>query len=84
MSVVTWIIVGFVSGFLISKFVNGTAKGLFLDISVGIVGAVIGGWLYSTFGISDGTGINLYDLLVAVLGAIVLLVAYRTAFRKAR
>jgi uncharacterized membrane protein YeaQ/YmgE (transglycosylase-associated protein family) len=85
MSVLMWIFVGFVFGFLTSRFVNETGKGLFVDIGIGIAGAVIAGWLSTRFGPSQAgvTGVSLYDLLAAIAGAIGLLVTYRMVFSKA-
>ena len=60
----------------------GTSKGLVTNIVVGIVGAFLGGWLFQQFGSAGVTGFNFYSLLVAVVGAIVLLVIVR-AFRRA-
>jgi uncharacterized membrane protein YeaQ/YmgE (transglycosylase-associated protein family) len=85
MSLVTWIIIGFLSGFLARKFVNKTGDGFLLDIGLGIVGAILGGWIYNTFGTPAVTemtgGINLYGSLVAVAGAVALLVGYHAVFR---
>jgi uncharacterized membrane protein YeaQ/YmgE (transglycosylase-associated protein family) len=58
-------------------------EGLFLDIILGIVGAIVGGWLFSIFGASGVTGLNLYSLAVAVVGAIVVLVVYHAIRRAA-
>ena len=82
MLVLLWIFVGFVSGFLTSRFVNETGKGLFFDTLIGIVGAVLAGWLATSFAASD-SGVNRYGMLAAIVGAIVLLVTYRRAFKKA-
>ena len=76
MSFVAWIILGLVAGFVGSKIVNKTGEGLFLDIILGVVGAIVGGWLFSMFGASGVTGLNLYSFAVAVVGAIVVLVVY--------
>jgi uncharacterized membrane protein YeaQ/YmgE (transglycosylase-associated protein family) len=76
MSMLAWIVLGLMAGFIGSKIVNKTGEGILLDIALGIVGAVVGGWLFSTFGAAGVTGLNLYSLLVAVVGAVVLLVAY--------
>ncbi len=81
MSFVAWIILGLVAGFVGSKIVNKTGEGLFLDIILGIVGAIVGGWLFSIFGASGVTGLNLYSLAVAVVGAIVVLVVYHAIQR---
>jgi len=82
MSVLMWIFIGFVFGFLTSRFVNETGKGLFVDIGIGIAGALIAGWLASRFGPPEA-GVNLYGLLAAIAGAISLLVTYRMVFNKA-
>jgi uncharacterized membrane protein YeaQ/YmgE (transglycosylase-associated protein family) len=76
MSIVGWVILGLISGFIASKIVNKTGEGLVLDIVLGVVGAVVGGWLFTAFGMSSVTGVNLYSMLVAVVGAVVVLVAY--------
>jgi uncharacterized membrane protein YeaQ/YmgE (transglycosylase-associated protein family) len=82
MSILAWIVLGLVAGFIGSKIVNKTGEGLIRDIILGVVGAVVGGWLFTTFGASGVTGLNLYSLLVAVIGAIVVLVVYH-AIRRA-
>jgi uncharacterized membrane protein YeaQ/YmgE (transglycosylase-associated protein family) len=83
MSYLAWIVLGLVAGFIGSKIVNKTGEGILLDIVLGIVGAVVGGWLFNTFGAAGVTGLNLYSLLVAVIGAVVLLVAYHAIRRVA-
>lgn len=82
MSFIAWIILGLIAGFIASKIVNRTGEGLIRDILLGVVGAVIGGWLFRTFGMAGVTGLNLYSLLVAVVGAIVLLVVYHLLFSR--
>lgn len=82
MSILAWIILGLVSGFIASKMVNKSGEGVLLDILLGVVGAVVGGFLFQTFGHSGVTGLNLYSLLVAVLGAIVVLVIYHAVRRR--
>lgn len=76
MSYLAWIVLGLVAGFIGSKIVNKKGEGLFLDIILGIVGAVVGGYLFGMFGGSHVTGLNLYSLVVAVIGSIVVLLAY--------
>ena len=83
MSIVSWIVLGLIAGFIGSKLVNKTGEGFFLDIVLGIVGAVVGGWLFSLFGMHGVTGLNIYSLIVAVVGAVVLLVAYHAIRRRA-
>jgi uncharacterized membrane protein YeaQ/YmgE (transglycosylase-associated protein family) len=84
MSILAWIILGLISGFLASKIVNKTGEGFLLDIVLGIVGAVVGGWLFRKFGHMGVTGLNLYSILVCVAGAIVVLVVYHTLRRGIR
>lgn len=76
MSFLAWIVLGLVAGFIASKLVNKTGEGFFLDIILGIVGAVAGGWLFSLFGMHGVTGLNIYSLVVAVVGAVILLALY--------
>lgn len=82
MSILAWIILGLISGFIASKIVNKSGEGVLLDILLGVVGAVVGGFLFQTFGHSGVTGLNLYSLLVAVMGAIVVLVIYHAVRRR--
>ena len=84
MSILAWIILGLISGFLASKIVNKTGEGFLLDILLGIVGAVVGGWLFHKFGKMGVTGLNLYSILVCVAGAIVVLVVYHALRRGLR
>jgi uncharacterized membrane protein YeaQ/YmgE (transglycosylase-associated protein family) len=82
MSIIAWIILGLVAGFIGSKVVNKSGDGVVIDILLGIVGAVLGGWIFHFFGAAGVTGLNLYSLLVAVIGSIVFLVLYH-AIRRA-
>ena len=82
MSFIAWIILGLISGFIASKLVNRTGEGVLLDIVRGIVGAIVGGWLFNTFGMVGVTGLNIYSLLVAVAGAVVFLVLYHLLVRR--
>jgi uncharacterized membrane protein YeaQ/YmgE (transglycosylase-associated protein family) len=81
MSLLAWIVLGLLAGFIASKIVNKSGEGVLLDIALGIVGAVIGGFLFQTFGMAGVTGVNIYSILVAVIGAIVFLVVYHAIFR---
>ena len=83
MSFVAWIVLGLVAGFIGSKLVNKRGEGLILDILLGIVGSIAGGWLFNMFGASGVTGLNLYSLLVAVVGAVVVLLVYHAIRRVA-
>ncbi len=82
MNILAWIVLGLVAGFIGSKIVNKSGEGFFLDIILGIVGAVVGGFLFNQFGASGVSGLNLYSLLVAVVGAIIVLVIYHALFRR--
>jgi uncharacterized membrane protein YeaQ/YmgE (transglycosylase-associated protein family) len=75
-SIIGWILLGLIAGFIASKIVNKTGEGFILDIVLGIVGAVVGGFLFAQFGAAGVTGFNLYSMFVAVVGAIVVLVIY--------
>ena len=80
MSIFGWILLGLISGFVASKIVNRTGEGFFLDIILGIVGAIVGGFVFTAGGASGITGFNLYSMVVAVIGAIVVLVTYHALF----
>jgi uncharacterized membrane protein YeaQ/YmgE (transglycosylase-associated protein family) len=82
MSFLAWIVLGLLAGFIGSKIVNKTGEGVFLDIVLGVVGAVVGGWLFNTFGAAGVSGLNLYSLLVAVVGAVVILFVYHAFSRR--
>lgn len=84
MSFVAWIVLGLIAGFIGSKLVNHTGEGLIRDVLLGVVGAFIGGYLFSLFGASGVTGLNVYSLLVAVVGAVVFLIVYHAIFRRRR
>lgn len=82
MSVLAWIILGLIAGFIGSKIVNKRGEGLFLDIILGIVGAVVGGFVFRAFGGAGVTGLNLYSLIVAVIGSILFLIVYHALARR--
>ena len=76
MSIIAWLILGLIAGFVGSKIVNKSGEGVLLDIILGIVGAVVGGYVFSLFGASGVNGLNIYSLVVAVVGSILVLVIY--------
>jgi uncharacterized membrane protein YeaQ/YmgE (transglycosylase-associated protein family) len=82
MSFLAWIVLGLLAGFVASKLINKTGEGMLMDIVLGIVGAVLGGWLFNRFGMPGVTGLNLYSLLVAVIGAAIFLVVYHALSRR--
>jgi len=84
MSFIAWIVLGLIAGFIGSKLVNKTGEGLIRDVLLGIVGAIVGGFLFNLFGASGVTGLNLYSLFVAVVGAVIFLVVYHAIFRRTR
>jgi len=76
MSFLAWIVLGLISGFVASKIVTKSGSGAVMDVLLGIVGAVVGGWLFNTIGHLGVTGVNLYSILVAVVGAVIVLIIY--------
>jgi uncharacterized membrane protein YeaQ/YmgE (transglycosylase-associated protein family) len=83
MSFIAWIVLGLIAGFIASKLVNRTGEGMLMDIVLGVVGAVVGVWLFHVFGMPGVTGLNIYSILVAVVGAAVFLVVYHALIRRA-
>jgi uncharacterized membrane protein YeaQ/YmgE (transglycosylase-associated protein family) len=84
MSFIAWIVLGLVAGFIASKIVNKAGEGMFMDIVLGVVGAFLGGWLFNTFGMPGVTGLNMYSLLVAVVGAAIFLIVYHALIGRSR
>jgi uncharacterized membrane protein YeaQ/YmgE (transglycosylase-associated protein family) len=82
MSILAWIILGLIAGFIGSKIVNKSGEGIILDILLGVVGAFLGGFIFSFFGAQGVTGLNLWSLFVAVIGAVVFLLIYHALFRR--
>jgi len=83
MSLLAWIVLGLIAGFIASKIVNRRGEGLLLDTLLGVVGAVIGGMLFRLVRVHAVTGVNLHSLIVAVAGAVLVLVAYHALRRTA-
>jgi len=81
MSLMTWILLGLLAGFIASHLVNHRGEGMVLDILLGIVGAVVGGWLATFLGFAGVTAFSLYSVFVATLGAIVFLFLYHAIRR---
>jgi uncharacterized membrane protein YeaQ/YmgE (transglycosylase-associated protein family) len=76
MSILAWIVLGLVAGFIASMLVNRRGGSLVLDLILGVVGAFVGGFLFTRFGHAGVTGLNLYSFMVATLGAVVVLFIY--------
>jgi uncharacterized membrane protein YeaQ/YmgE (transglycosylase-associated protein family) len=78
MSIIAWLVLGLIAGFVASKIVNAQGQGVLLDVVLGIVGAVIGGFIFNAIGEAGVTGFNAWSLLVAIVGAIIVLVLYHS------
>lgn len=76
MGIIAWLVLGLIAGFIASKIVNHTGSGIIMDIVLGVVGALVGGFLFSIFGATGVTGFNIYSMIVAVVGAVVVLWIY--------
>jgi uncharacterized membrane protein YeaQ/YmgE (transglycosylase-associated protein family) len=77
MGILSWIVLGLIAGFIASKLVNRTGAGLIMDIVLGVVGAIVGGYISSALGYGTVNGLNLYSIVVAILGAVIVLLVYR-------
>ncbi len=76
LSIIGWIILGVIAGWIASKIVNKSGEGLIGDLVLGVIGAVVGGWLFAQFGYQGVSGLNIYSMFVAVIGAIIVLFIY--------
>jgi uncharacterized membrane protein YeaQ/YmgE (transglycosylase-associated protein family) len=77
MGIISWLILGLVAGFIGSKIVGGNGQGFWLDIALGIVGAIVGGFLFSELlGTQGITGLNIWSMIVAIVGSCVVLFGY--------
>jgi len=76
MGIVSWIILGLIAGFVGSKIVDKRGQGFWLNMALGIVGALVGGFLFDLFGAGGVTGLNIYSMIVAIVGSIVVLLIY--------
>jgi uncharacterized membrane protein YeaQ/YmgE (transglycosylase-associated protein family) len=81
MSFFAWIVLGLIAGFIGSKLVNRSGEGIMLDVLLGVVGALVGGWLFRLFGATGVNGLNLYSLFVAIIGSVAFLVTYHLVRR---
>ena len=80
-SLFAWILLGLLAGFIASHLVNHRGEGMVLDILLGIVGSMVGGWLAHLFGLAAIGRLNLYSIIVATVGAVVFLVVYHAIRR---
>jgi len=76
MGILSWIILGLIAGFIGSKIVDHRGQGFWIDLALGIIGALVGGFLFSLFGATGVTGLDLWSMIVATVGAIVVLLIY--------
>jgi len=83
LGIVAWLILGLVSGFVASGFVDRTGEGLVMDITLAVTGAFAGGFVFTHFaGEAAVTGLNLYSMFLAVVGAVLALMLYHLIFRR--
>ena len=76
MSILGWIVLGLISGFVASKAVSGRGSGCFADIALGLIGALVGGYLFSYFGHTDPMHFNLTSMVIAIVGAVIVLLIW--------
>ena len=79
MGILSWIILGLIAGFIGSKIVERQGQGFWLNIALGIIGALVGGFLFSFFGAEGVTGLNIWSMIVAIIGSVVVLMIYNAA-----
>jgi uncharacterized membrane protein YeaQ/YmgE (transglycosylase-associated protein family) len=84
MGIISWIVLGLIAGFIGSKIVDKQGQGFWLDIALGIIGALVGGFLFSLFGATGVTGLNIWSMIVAIIGAVVVLVIYNAVTGRSR
>jgi len=76
MSLLGWILFGLITGFVASKVVNRRGEGCILNVVLGIIGACVGGFIFTSIGGNGITGFDVYSMFVAVIGAIVVLLLF--------
>jgi uncharacterized membrane protein YeaQ/YmgE (transglycosylase-associated protein family) len=84
MGIISWIILGLIAGFIGSKIVDKQGQGLWLNIALGIIGALVGGFLFDLFGATGVTGLNIWSMIVAIVGAVVVLLIYNAVTGRQR
>jgi uncharacterized membrane protein YeaQ/YmgE (transglycosylase-associated protein family) len=83
MGILSWIILGLIAGFVGSKIVDRQGQGFWLNIALGIIGALVGGFLFGFFGASGVTGLNIWSMIVAIVGSVVVLLIYNAVAGRA-
>jgi len=76
MGIISWIILGLIAGYIGSKIVDKQGQGLWLNLALGIIGALVGGFLFDLFGSTGVTGLNIWSMIVAIVGSVVVLWVY--------
>ena len=76
MGIISWIILGLIAGFIGSKSVDKHGQGFWLNIALGIVGALVGGFIFDLIGSTGVTGLNIWSMIVAIIGSVVVLWIY--------
>ena len=84
MGILSWIILGLIAGFIGSKIVERQGQGFWLNIALGIIGALVGGFLFSFFGSSGVTGLNVWSMIVAIVGSVVVFLVYNAVTGRRR
>jgi uncharacterized membrane protein YeaQ/YmgE (transglycosylase-associated protein family) len=84
MGIISWIILGLIAGFIGSKIVDKQGQGFWLNIALGIIGALVGGFLFDMFGATGVTGLNIWSMIVAVVGSVVVLLVYNAVISRRR
>jgi len=75
-SLIGWIVLGLIAGYIASRLVNHRGEGIIMDVALGIVGAVAGGWIFRMFGSTGVTGFDVWSLFIAIIGAVVFLLVW--------
>jgi uncharacterized membrane protein YeaQ/YmgE (transglycosylase-associated protein family) len=78
MLILAWAVLGLIVGFVTSRLVTRAGEGMGVDVTLGVFGGLLGGWLFDQFGPSSGNGLHLWSFVVAVTGAAVVLMGYHT------
>jgi uncharacterized membrane protein YeaQ/YmgE (transglycosylase-associated protein family) len=74
MGIMAWIIVGIIAGWMAKRVIPGEGPaGLLGDLVIGVVGAIVGGWVFNSFGHPGATGVNIGSIIVSFVGAVVVL-----------
>jgi len=76
MGIISWIILGLIAGYIGSKIVDKQGQGFWLNIALGIIGALVGGFLFDFFGSTGVTGLNIWSMIVAIVGSVMVLLVY--------